>query len=382
MVMEDNHLSTEEEKKLAMIKFALLAKGAQLSKSAHQALIDAKKPVRARSGVSGGLDVVMPHNVYVNVPVGETFARNSDILLDYADGRFIIRRNDDDLAPIDLLPIPQYYGKKTADGSEDMVRIGQMCSGDRFCYGMTGPGCYFWKRDKRCKFCSIGDNYNADASRKKARHLLEVLDHAINDPVHPAKHVLLGGGTPLGEDMGAVLASSLCRAIKARFDISVYIMIAAPLKNKYIDMLCDAGVDELGMNLEFWSDAAWKEYIPGKNKEIGKKRYLEALEYSVRKIGPINTRTIFVAGLEEPTHTIEGANMVASMGIMPIISPFRPLDGTMLEHARGFDAETYYEIFDGVNVEALKHEIPVGPTCICCQNNTLALPFGKHYRFY
>jgi hypothetical protein len=213
--------------------------------------------------------------------------------------------------------------------------------------------------------------------------MLEALTMAAQDPVVPARHVLLGGGTPNVDDMGAVLAAELCKAIKKRLDLSCYVMISAPSKNEYIDLLWEAGVDELGMNLEFHGDDAWQQFVPGKARYIGKRRYFEALEYAVSRFGPINTRSILIVGLEDPEYTIEGAEKLASMGVLPILSPFRPLNGTDLENARGFDHDTYFDIYAEVHARAMRHGIPTGPTCIPCQNNTLALPLPNGmYRFY
>ena len=86
-----------------------------------------------------------------------------------------------------------------------------------------------------------------------------------------------------------------------------------------------------GLNMELFSDAAWETIIPGKHQHIGKQRYLKALEYAVSIFGPINTRSILIVGLEDARHTIEGAATLASMGVMPILSPFRPLEGSDLE---------------------------------------------------
>lgn len=206
---------------------------------------------------------------------------------------------------------------------------------------------------------------------------------AVNDPIMPAKHVLLGGGTPNMKDMGAVLAAELCKAIKKRFNLSCYVMISAPSKNEYIDLLWKAGVDELGMNLEFYSDDARQKYIPGKEKYIGKSRYYDALEHAVSRFGPINTRSILVTGLENPEHTISGVESLASIGVMPILSPFRPLNNTELEHTRGFDYKTYFDMYLEAHSRSIRHGIPIGPTCIPCQNNTLALPLpGGLYRCY
>jgi len=373
---------SEALKFTGLLKFELLASGLRVSDQAKEYVLAAKGPVRSRSGASGGLDLILPHDIHVNCPVNERFASESDLVLDVVSCQLVIRRSEDILAPVKLQPVPDYYGLTTSDGVP-MAKIGQMCSGDRFCYGMTGPYCRFWKRAQRCKFCSIGLNRDEDASHKTVDQVIEALEEAVKDPALPAKHVLVGGGTPDGEDMGAVLASELCLAIKRRFDISCYVMICAPLKNEYIDMLRDAGVDELGMNIEFFSDAAWRELIPGKHRHIGRKRYIEALEYAVRVFGPINTRSLIIVGLEDPEYTVEGAEELASMGVMPILSPFRPLSGAVWERHRGFDHLTYYQIYTEVHHRAMHHGVPTGPTCLACQNNTLALPVpGCGYRFY
>jgi len=260
---------------LGLLKFELLTSGIQISDQAKDYVKAAKRPLRTRSGSSGGLDLILPNNIHVNVPVDESFASQSVLILDTLSEGLVIRRGEDILSPVVLQTLPKYYSMHTSDGVP-MVKVGQMCSGDRFCYGMTGPYCWFWKSERRCKYCSIGLNKTRDAARKTIEELLETLEQAISDPVIPARHILIGGGTTEGEDMGAILASDLCKAIKERFNISCYVMISAPLRNEYIDLLYDSGADELGMNLEFYSDAAWEEMIPGKNRYIGKKRYLEA----------------------------------------------------------------------------------------------------------
>ncbi len=365
----------------AQIKFGLLAEGARISPQAQEAMFDVKKPIRTRSGISGGLDIQLPHNIHVNISVVEEYAKNSSFTLDFAENEFILTQHGQHICSFIPDPSPAYYGQKTADGKQDMQRIGQMCSSDRFCYGMTGPTCYFWKQERRCQYCSIGDNYSEDAAKKQEFHLMEVLEHALRDDRLPAKHILIGGGTPPGEDRGALMAARLCEKIKKKHDISIYVMISAPASNQHIDDLKNAGADELGMNMELWSHEGWN-YIPGKRDIIGRDRYLEALDYSVQVFGPINTRSILIAGLEPAEETIKGAITLGKMGVMPIISPFRPLNGTMLAEKRGFDTQTYVTMWDEIDQALAPLNMPVGPSCIACQNNTLALPFGSRYKTY
>jgi hypothetical protein len=374
----------------SLLKFEILATGLRVTSSAKDFLIGrdetkkAKLPIRTRSGVSGGLDLYLGQDVFVNAPTEESFASDSEVALDCTHGtKLVVRRGDDELLIPEPLPEPQFYSQVTADRSQSLRRIAQMCSPDRLCYGMTGPGCSFWHPDAVCRYCSIGQNYEADAVKKQARHLLEVVRAAVQDPLRPAKHLLLGGGTPPGEDMGALLAADLCRKVKQEFpDLSIYVMIVAPLHDHYIDALFDSGVDELGLNLEFWSSEAWQEFIPGKDRRVGRKRFIEALAHVAKLFGPMRSRSILIAGLEPINETLKAVDVLSSMSVMPIISPFRPLTGTPLENRRGFDLQQYEELFLAASEIVEDRAVPLGPTCICCQNNTLTLPIGTKYHYY
>ena len=111
-------------------------------------------------------------------------------------------------------------------------------------------------------------------------------------------------------------------------------------------------------------------------------RYLSALEYCVDLFGPINTRSILISGLEPLEATYEGAVALADMGVMPIISPFRPLSDTMLADHRGPSGDEYVSLWDRLDRDLAARKMPLGPTCVACQNNTLALPTDLRYRTY
>jgi len=376
---------------LGRLKFNLLSQGARLTAGAEEFLFSARDGrrtgtsiLRTRSGVSGGLDIALDVKlgVYVNVPVREALVESSPYRFEALNGMLRLAGPGDDRHDVIAMPEPDYYSRMASDGTTLLSRIAQMCSPDRLCFGMTGPGCSFWSRKKRCAYCSIGYNYNADASHKLERQFLEVVEQARADTIRPASHLLIGGGTPPGVDMGASMAARLTRAIKVRYDMPVYVMIAAPLADEYIDELFEAGVDELGMNLEFWSDEAWRDFIPGKQSVIGKGRYLQALEYAGRRFGPYRARSIIIAGLEPAEDTVRAVEQLCDIGVMPIISPFRPLVGTALVDRRGFTGAQYWDLYEECQNIAIMAGLVLGPTCIGCQNNVLSLPGGPPYRRY
>lgn len=363
-----------------ILKLRLMTEGIRLTASAKAAIARLKPPIRTRSGVSGGLDLVLADDIHVNCPVDEVFARTSALSLDFDAEAFFIRENQTAPVRASVYPRPAFYSEFASDGTP-YVEIGQMCSGDRICIGMTRH-CVFWKDEDRCHFCSIGHNAPREAMYKTAKNIAETVAVAASDTVLPARHVLIGGGTPNQEDRGAAFASEATMAIKKLVDLSVYVMIAPPSDLDDIARVHDSGADELGMNLEFFSEDAMRAYAPGKLRHIGRAHHYRALERAVKLFGSISTRSIVIVGLESPEQTIAGAERLAQMGVMPILSPFRPLEGSRLETAAGFSPSLLADIYYDVAARCRPYGIAPGPTCIPCQNNTLASPEDVGMRYY
>ncbi|MFG3684493.1 radical SAM protein [Micromonospora chalcea] len=362
----------------AALKFLLLSEGLRVSPPARARIYRQAgdpgrpaEPIRTRSGVSGGLDLILERTIFVNAPVKESFADLSSALLDW-DGDYFVQVGSSRF-PVSLVPRPSYYGRQLASG-DLMEHIAQMCSADRLCYSLTGPTCSFWPEKQRCRYCSIGLNSDADSKRRRIGDLVEVASEAVSDASRPARHVLLGGGTPAVPDMGARLSSRITARLKEETSIPVYVMIAAPLRDEYIDELHAVGVDELGINLEFWEQDSWHKYIPGKESRIGRARYLDALRHAAEVFGPVRSRSILIAGLEPAESTLKAVRRLVDLGVMPIISPFRPLSDTDLQDRKGFEPEVYQDLYVAAASIAREQGLPIGPTCGPCKNNVLSLP--------
>lgn len=371
--------------KMARLKVELLSEGLRITRQAEELrVIHGKPPLRVRSGSCGGLDVVLPDGTYVNCPVFEHFVATSSFELAAIDDSLEIRHSPTGVCvPIELVPAPAYYDSLASDGTA-LSQIGQLCS-DRLGIGITNR-CVFWdSRKERCRFCSIGLNTKSghETRDKTLEEILEVVDAAYTDTISPARHILLGGGTPEGPDAGTVSIARIAERIKERWpDRSIYAMVVPPTDHRYIDLLHQSGVDELGMNVEIFDEKTAATYIPGKHRQISLKGYLQALEHAVNLFGPINTRSITVVGLDPPEATIQGVELLASLGIMPILSPFRPLVGTEMELHPRMGAEQLWQIAVDASDAAGQHGMPLGPTCIPCQSNTLNVPGHPSYRYY
>ena len=150
----------------------------------------------------------------------------------------------------------------------------------------------------------------------------------------------------------------------------------------HLELLADAGVDEIGMNIEVFTEQAARRHIPGKHAALPHDHYWRALARAVKLFGPVNTRSITVVGLESPQATVAGVERLASLGVLPILTPLRPLDGTPLHDHPRMPASELRELTDAAATAAARHDMPLGPVCIACQSNTLTVPGHPRYRLY
>jgi Radical SAM superfamily len=375
----------------ARTKLHLLADGLKISPAAAQVLDRrAKRRLRVRSGSCGGLDLILPGGIYVNAPVDEHFAATSEFSL-RADGEnlSVFHPHDGLRLSVDAVPEPAYYTGRARSGRV-LQQIGQLCS-DRLGIGLTNACVYWASEQTRCKFCSIGLNVRTghEIGRKPLDDVLDTVAAAVEDPVVSARHVLLGGGTPAGDDAGGRSIAEAAREIKRRHPaLEVYAMIAPPDDLGVIDLLVESGVDELGVNVEVFGDTAAKAYVPGKHR-VGMGRFLTVLERAVECYAaaelperPGRVRSITVVGLEEESETVRGVRLLASLGVMPILTPFRPMVGTEMENHPRWPGERLWDLAAVATEAAGEWKMPLGPTCIPCQSNTLNVPGHPAYRYY
>lgn len=379
MPLRDALVTPTDATIVARLKVELLSRGLRVDRTASLALLTSKPAHRVRSGACGGLDVILPGEVYVNAPINESFARESPYELKVVEDCLVLSGRG--LAtPVQLVPAPAYYGRIDREGVS-LRRIGQLCA-DRLGIGLTN-NCFYWRSpDRRCQFCSIGLNLREEERDKSLAQIDDVVEAAYTDAAAPARHVLLGGGTPDGPDAGALLIAEAARRIKKRWPYSIYAMIVPPADDSYIDLLKESGVDELGMNIELYDRRVAARLIPGKVSLIGFERYERALEHAVQVFGFTNARSIMVIGLESMQSTLRGVEHLASLGVMPILSPFRPMAGTELEHHERPSPEFLWDVTLAASSIVERYGLPLGPTCIPCQENTLNMPGHSTYRYY
>jgi len=307
-------------------------------------------------------------DIFINAPFAENFCKKSKITLDF-DGKEFFLKDEGNVTFVEPIPLPSYFNKKNEKGElyswfamthTDRVRISPIA------------GCSF-----ACKFCDSSLTFKYQ--KKDIKDLIESIEVAIKDPVLPAKHVLISGGTPFPQDYPYM--DEVYEKVTKAFDIPVDIMMVPRPDIKYVDKLHSWGVHELSINLEIFNEKLSSDMIVGKYS-VGRSHYVKFLERAVKVFGKNNVRSLLLVGLEPVKDTLGGIELLASIGVSPVLSPFRPSLKTPLKDFPPPSIETLKIAWEEGSKIAKKYDIKLGPRCIPCHHNTLSFSDKSNFYYY
>lgn len=151
-------------------------------------------------------------------------------------------------------------------------------------------------------------------------------------------------------------------------------MSTPPENTGILDDLLRSGITEVGFNLELFNRKMANQLMPGKGS-INQSQYLKAFEYSTCLWGKEgNVRSLLIVGLEPIKDTLEGVKYLSRLGVMPILSAFRPLPKTPLSNFVPPDFNVLYYVWNEALKICKESKLIPGPKCVPCQNNTISLP--------
>lgn len=304
------------------LKLDISSKGIRLSKELIEGK-DLRAAFLARAGIGGGIDIILPDDVWVNAPVREAFTKNSPYLLLKENGNFYIER-DGERVEVGIIPPPAFYEKKTSEGTP-FAQVGTVHGG----YLTITPiaACDFFPKFEGCKFCS--KNFIMGPEGKTAlsvREVVEIVHEAFEEGI--AEFVQISLGYLDGEGRGMASIEPYITAIKKNFGTLLAVEAHPPDKDSWIDRTYAMGVDSIAYHLDIYNPEIFKSICPGKARHIGRERYLDALQYAA-SIFPSGTVTSnLIVGLEPFDSTIEGINHLTRMGVVPLLPIFKPLEGS------------------------------------------------------
>ncbi len=231
----------------------------------------------------------------------------------------------------------------------------------------TTNACVYKLQCKSCKFCNIVPQEGVIP----IEDITEVIyDYLENSPA--VRHFLIGGQSAEEANVRTRICD-VARIIREKTDKNIYVM-ALPYDRKVIKELCDAGINELACNAEVYDETLAREYMPGKGR-LPRQRYIDTLSYATDMLGTTgNVKTAFIIGLEPHESLMAGIRDFTEKKIEIVLSVFRPLPGTPLENLMAPPIRYLYRLYHEAQKISIRNGLRLGPSCVCCQNNTLSLP--------
>ena len=347
-----------------LLKLDLYCKGARLDDSCFIEEDGGRKILRTRAGLGSGLEVILPGNLWTNIPVSESFATRSPYTVHRERGLYVIKLDGETVTTVNLSPRPHWYEAETSSG-KPMTRIGTLQGTYLGIY--QAKVCEYWTEKPvkvNCKFCSVGLNLGIDdAEDKSVEEVMEVIRAARRES--GITYVDFNTGHYEGDTYLDILEPFILR-IKRELGILVGVQTPPHRDLKRYDHLRAIGVNRVSFCFEIFDRKLFEEICPGKHAEYGLDHYLEAIRYcaTLGPKGPADepwvTNGEIIAGLEPPESSIAAIDWITSVGAIPTVCVFRPLVGTDLEDAPPPETEPLVPVFRRLYESCMEAGLPIG----------------------
>jgi hypothetical protein len=347
----------------ALLKLDLYCKGMRIDRSCLVEEDGGRKVLRTRAGLGSGLELVLPGGLWTNVPVSEPFAFESPYELKRRGGAYVIDRHGAPVAQVELAPRPAWYDRDTASG-KCMTRVGTLQGTYLGIY--PAHVCEYWtERPKaNCKFCSVGLNLGIDdADMKSIDEVMEVVWAARRES--GITYVDFNTGHYTGETYLDIL-EPFVRRIKQETGLLVGIQTPPHSDLSRYDALREAGLNRVSFCFEIFDETIFKAVCPGKAREYGLGRYLDAIRYCSAlgakgpRAEPWVTNGEIIAGLEPPESSLRAIDWLTSVGAIPTVCVFRPLVGTDYARVPPPRTEDLVPIFQRLYEACRERGLPIG----------------------
>ena len=381
-------METDVRHNPALLKLDLYCKGLRIDDSCMVAGDGGRPLLRTRAGLGSGLELILPGGLFTNVPVAERFARSSPYVLYRQDDDYLIRRHGtaasgggslqtltrrgDPIAWVRPAQRPDWYGRATTTG-KPMTRIGTLQGTYLGIY--PARVCDYWKEKPRanCGFCSVGLNLGIDdADEKSVDEVMEVVRAARNES--RITYIDFNTGHYEGDTYLDIL-EPFVRRVKRETGLLVGIQAPPHHDLRRYDSLKEIGVNRVSFCFEIFDPDIFRRVCPGKDREYGHRRYLEAVAYCARlghatlngaasatrpSLDPWVSNGEIIAGLEPPASSIAAIDWITSVGAIPTVCVFRPLVGTDMEDAPPPRTEELIPVFRRLYEACMERDLPIG----------------------
>lgn len=322
-----------------------------------------------RSGGAGPAEggTILLDGLPVSLPMGLDYVAHSPYSLKKKNDQDLLLKNDRILRSVELISPPKFYDYQTAEGIP-YSRIALLHGKD--CLATTVmQTCANWAEGTPCRFCGI------ELSLKNQRTIAEKTPGQLAEVARIAQEldsikqvVLTTGRTAWAGGESAHLARC-ASAIKKVTSLPIQAQLLPPSDLQELVYLRESGVDSLGIHIECFDFSILHSIAPFK-AALGLKGFVSAWKKAVELFGPNQVSSFLICGLGESDNSVvQGASLLADLGVYPFIVPFRPIPGSLMEKVRHPDPQRMSRLYEAV-AELLKRKglsmSGQKAGCVCC----------------
>jgi hypothetical protein len=358
-------VETDVRKNPALLKLDLYCKGIRIDESCLVEESGGRKIMRTRAGLGSGLEAVLPGGLWTNIPVSESFAEASPYSLHAQTGDFWIHHDEiGRVSKIDLSPRPPWYEETTSSG-KPMTRVGSLQGTYLGVY--PSKVCEYWLEQPKiqCRFCSVGLNLGADdADEKSVDEVVEVVKRARRES--GITYIDFNTGHYEGDTYLDILEPYIKR-VKQETNLLIGVQTPPHHDLARYKELRRMGVNRVSFCFELFNRERFETVCPGKHQQYGLDRYLQAVEYCAKEVGPTGrgfepwvTNGEIIAGLESPEDSIAAIDWITGVGAVPTVCVFRPLAGTDYKDLPSPRTEEMVPVFRRLYEACMERGLPIG----------------------
>ncbi len=322
----------------AKIKLDLLYRGVKLGDC-----------VEVPEDPSGAVILVLPEDILANVSFQTAYSQESPYTL-HSDGGLWSLQTEELATPVKVLEPLKAYGQTTSSG----IPVSDiLCVHGTFVAVEPMGLCRFTKSGLECKYCRHkGPRVKTAFS---ARDLIEALQLVRKETTIDIVH--LSSGFVESKDGGIMGLEPLVHEIRNHFNVFISIDVMPPERNDWIDRTYAMGVDAVYYDIDVFDPKLFAEIYPEKQEKIRHQRYLEALEYAARTFPSGAVCSHLVLGLEPLHSTREGIKTLTKLGVLPVLTFFRPMPDTALQEKWQITEQDVLPLYGELFKEVHRHNI-------------------------
>lgn len=295
------------------LKIDLAFRGARVDPSARSQL--GLRGPDATNGPAHEIELVLPEDVWVSVPVDDALAAQSPYVLSARDHDLILEKNG---ARVDvrLVPQPEFYRSVTSRGTP-MWKVGRVYGS--FLIINPETACGHSVSGSACSFCLGREAQPPEAAfTATVEEVTEVARAAFAEGA--AEFVYFNLGYTGTDDAGILFLEPYIRSVKRNFDTVVAVQLHPPTEDRWIDRTYAIGVDALNYSLEVHDTDILAQRFPGRASQIGRARYYEALQHAAAIFPRGTVWSELIVGCEPSASTLRGIDALTAIGVLPVLS--------------------------------------------------------------